>query len=286
MTHRVGIFGYPLGHSMSPALQQAALDEYALDALYEAWPTPPDRLAEAVAGLREPGCYGANVTVPHKEAVMGMLDRLDQQAEAIGAVNTIVTESGGKLAGYNTDIYGFLASLSSEAGFDPAGKRVVMLGAGGAAKAAAFALVEGNVASLDIANRTVARAEALIAELRSNGAETSAFAIDSTGLADRCANADLIVNCTSIGMRGSPSPDASPLLDGAIQPGCLVYDIVYNPEVTPLLAQAEEAGARTLGGLPMLVYQGAAAFEKWTGMSAPVEAMMAAARRAMEEQTR
>jgi|ETNmetMinimDraft_13_1059891.scaffolds.fasta_scaffold08183_4 shikimate dehydrogenase len=286
MTHRVGIFGYPLGHSMSPALQQAALDEYALDALYEAWPTPPDRLAEAVAGLREPGCYGANVTVPHKEAVMGMLDRLDQQAEAIGAVNTIVTEIGGKLAGYNTDIYGFLASLSSEAGFDPAGKRVVMLGAGGAAKAAAFALVEGNVASLDIANRTVARAEALIAELRSNGAETSAFAIDSTGLADRCANADLIVNCTSIGMRGSPSPDASPLLDGAIQPGCLVYDIVYNPEVTPLLAQAEEAGARTLGGLPMLVYQGAAAFEKWTGMSAPVEVMMAAARRAMEEQTR
>jgi|TARA_B100001971_G_scaffold214417_1_gene251819 shikimate dehydrogenase len=271
---------------MSPALQQAALDEYALDALYEAWPTPPDRLAEAVAGLREPGCYGANVTVPHKEAVMGMLDRLDQQAEAIGAVNTIVTESGGKLAGYNTDIYGFLASLSSEAGFDPAGKRVVMLGAGGAAKAAAFALVEGNVASLDIANRTVARAEALIAELSSNGAETSAFAIDSTGLADRCANADLIVNCTSIGMRGSPSPDASPLLDGAIQPGCLVYDIVYNPEVTPLLAQAEEAGARTLGGLPMLVYQGAAAFEKWTGMSAPVEVMMAAARRAMEEQTR
>ncbi len=286
MTQRVGIFGYPLGHSMSPALQQAALDEYALDALYEAWPTPPDRLAEAVAGLREPGCYGANVTVPHKEAVMGMLDRLDQQAEAIGAVNTIVTEIGGKLAGYNTDIYGFLASLSSEAGFDPAGKRVVMLGAGGAAKAAAFALVEGNVASLDIANRTVARAEALIAELRSNGAETSAFAIDSTGLADRCANADLIVNCTSIGMRGSPSPDASPLLDGAIQPGCLVYDIVYNPEVTPLLAQAEEAGARTLGGLPMLVYQGAAAFEKWTGMSAPVEVMMAAARRAMEEQTR
>ncbi len=286
MTQRVGIFGYPLGHSMSPALQQAALDEYALDALYEAWPTPPDRLAEAVAGLREPGCYGANVTVPHKEAVMGMLDRLDQQAEAIGAVNTIVTESGGKLAGYNTDIYGFLASLSSEAGFDPAGKRVVMLGAGGAAKAAAFALVEGNVASLDIANRTVARAEALIAELSSNGAETSAFAIDSTGLADRCANADLIVNCTSIGMRGSPSPDASPLLDGAIQPGCLVYDIVYNPEVTPLLAQAEEAGARTLGGLPMLVYQGAAAFEKWTGMSAPVEVMMAAARRAMEEQTR
>ncbi|MDP7102506.1 MAG: shikimate dehydrogenase [SAR202 cluster bacterium] len=286
MTHRVGIFGYPLGHSMSPALQQAALDEYALDALYEAWPTPPDRLAEAVAGLREPGCYGANVTVPHKEAVMGMLDRLDQQAEAIGAVNTIVTESDGKLAGYNTDIYGFLASLSSEAGFDPAGKRVVMLGAGGAAKAAAFALVEGNVASLDIANRTVARAEALIAELSSNGAETSAFAIDSTGLADRCANADLIVNCTSIGMRGSPSPDASPLLDGAIQPGCLVYDIVYNPEVTPLLAQAEEAGARTLGGLPMLVYQGAAAFEKWTGMSAPVEVMMAAARRAMEEQTR
>ena len=286
MTHRVGIFGYPLGHSMSPALQQAALDEYALDALYEAWPTPPDRLAEAVAGLRVPGCYGANVTVPHKEAVMGMLDRLDQQAEAIGAVNTIVTEIGGKLAGYNTDIYGFLASLSSEAGFDPAGKRVVMLGAGGAAKAAAFALVEGNVASLDIANRTVARAEALIAELSSNGAETSAFAIDSTGLADRCANADLIVNCTSIGMRGSPSPDASPLLDGAIQPGCLVYDIVYNPEVTPLLAQAEEAGARTLGGLPMLVYQGAAAFEKWTGMSAPVEVMMAAARRAMEEQTR
>ncbi len=286
MTNRVGIFGYPLGHSMSPALQQAALDDCGLDALYEAWPTPSEKLEAAVNSLREVNCYGANVTVPHKVAVIGMLDRLDPQTEAIGAVNTIVVEGGEELIGYNTDIHGFLTSLSSQAGFDPAGKRVLLLGAGGAARAAGNALAQKGVRSMHIANRTVSRAEALAAELSGLGASADAIAIDSPELKERCEVADLIVNCTSIGMQGSSDEGRSPLPEGWIPGGCLVFDMVYNPEVTPLLAQAQKAGAETLGGLPMLVHQGAAAFEMWTGMSAPIDVMMEAARKAMAELTR
>ncbi len=281
MTDRVGIFGYPLGHSMSPALQQAALDECGFDALYEAWPTLPEELEAAVNGLREANCYGANVTVPHKVAVIGMLDRLDPQAEAIGAVNTVVVENGKNLAGYNTDAAGFVEALTTEAGFDPHGKRVLLLGAGGAARAAGHSLAQKGIRSMHIANRTLSRAEALAAELSGLDTEASAIAITSPGLKERCADADLIVNCTSIGMQGSSDEGRSPLPEGVIQDGCLVFDVVYNPEVTPLLVEAQRAGAETLGGLPMLVYQGAAAFEMWTGMSPPIDVMMEAARAAM-----
>ncbi len=284
-TLRVGIFGYPLGHSISPAFQQAAFDHVGLDARYEAWQTPPDALAEAVSCLRRNGYLGANVTVPHKVAVREHMDELDPWAEAIGAVNTIVSQEG-RLVGFNTDAHGFVESLRSEVRFDARGKRVVLIGAGGAARAAAFGLAREGAASLVIANRTPARAEALAAEIRDSVAEVAALDLESPSLAERIASADLVVNATSVGMQGGPAEGRSPVADGLIPPACVVHDMVYNPEATPLLKMAKDAGAQIVGGLPMLVHQGAAAFERWTGKDAPIDVMFSAARRALAAQVR
>ena len=282
---RVGIFGYPLGHSISPAFQQAAFDHIGLDARYETWQTPPGELAKAVSRLRRDGYLGANVTVPHKVAVRDHLDELDPWAEAIGAVNTIVSK-GGRLVGFNTDAYGLVESLRCEAQFDARGKKVVLIGAGGAARAAAFGLAREAVSSLVIANRTPARAEALAAELRDSVAEVAAMGLASSFFEERIASADLIVNATSVGMQGGPAEGRSPVANGLIQPTCVVHDMVYNPEATPLLKMAKDAGARIVGGLPMLVHQGAAAFEHWTGKDAPIDVMFSAARRALAAQVR
>ena len=282
---RVGIFGYPLGHSISPAFQQAAFDHLGLDARYEAWETPPAELAKAVSCLRQDGYLGANVTVPHKLAVLDHLDELDPWAEAIGAVNTIVNQDG-RLVGFNTDAYGFVESLRREARFEARGKKIVLIGAGGAARAAAFGLAREGVSSLIIANRTPARAEALAAGLRDSVAEVAAMDLASSSLGERIASADLIVNATSVGMQGGPAEGRSPVAEGLIQPNCVVHDMVYNPEATPLLKMAKGAGAQIVGGLPMLVLQGAAAFERWTGKDAPIDVMFSAARRALSAQDR
>ena len=167
----VGLIGYPLGHTISPAFQQAAFDYHSLPVKYHAWPTHPNVLEAKVTSLRGRENLGANVTVPHKERVAGLVDRLDAAAAAIGAVNTIVRENG-SLAGYNTDAYGFVTSLKAMGGFDPRGKRAVLLGAGGAARAAVFALAEEGVMSLVIANRTLERAESLA---RGSGAPSPTF---------------------------------------------------------------------------------------------------------------
>ena len=279
----MGIFGYPLGHSISPAFQQAAFDHIGLNARYESWPTPPDALEKAVACLRLDGYLGANVTVPHKVAVRDHLDELDPWAETIGAVNTIVRQ-GERLVGFNTDAYGFVESLRCEAQFEARGTRVVLIGAGGAARAAAFGLAREGVASLAIANRTPIRGEALADELRDSVAEVTALDLASSTLGERIASADLIVNATSVGMQGGPAEGQSPVPDGLIPTSCVVYDMVYNPEATPLLKMAKIAGAQVVGGLPMLVYQGAAAFERWTGKDAPIDVMFSAARRALAAQ--
>lgn len=275
MTRLAGIFGYPLAHSLSPAFQQAAFNHYGLDARYLAWETPPDALAAEVAKLRGGDFIGANVTIPHKQAVMALLDEVDPLAEAIGAVNTIV-KRGGRLVGYNTDAHGFMRALKEDAAFEPSGRRALLLGAGGAARAAAFALCQEGVASLAIANRTLARAEALAADLSADGASVSAIAADDAALNYAALNADLIVNSTSVGMRHGGAEGQTPLAGGLIPHDAVALDMVYNPQHTPLLAAARSAGARAVGGMPMLIYQGAAAFEMWTGRVAPVEAMFAA----------
>ncbi len=281
MPQRVGIIGYPIGHSLSPVLQQVAFDHHGFDATYQAWGVPPPDVAAFVAGLRDENTLGCNVTVPHKEAVIPFLDRVDPWAARAGAVNTIVNRNG-MLEGYNTDGVGFLRALRDDTGLSAAGKRVLVLGAGGAAKGICLALAGENVASIAIANRTLRRAEDLAKLLQGHGVQASSVSLEHAKLSEMSEQADIIVNCTTLGMAHGPDPEASPLSQGKLPASGLVYDLVYNPPRTPLLREAGRAGAVTLGGLPMLVYQGAASFELWTGLEAPVSLMAEAAGAALQ----
>lgn len=276
----LGIIGYPIGHSISPQFQQAALDGLGIAAEYRAYAVPPDGVGDFARGLRSNGVIGINVTVPHKEAVMPFLDEIDDWAAEAGAVNTIVNREG-RLSGYNTDGVGFMRALRESGGFDPAGRRALILGAGGSARGVVPALLRAGVGQLSIANRTPARAAALAQLAAERGTPARALALDSAGLSDAVSDAALIVNCTSLGMRHGPDETASPLAGLRIPAGCLVYDLVYNPAQTPLLRQAENDGAATLGGIAMLVYQGAASFEHWFSRPAPVDIMLQAATAAM-----
>lgn len=269
----VGLIGYPLKHSISPAFQQAAFDYHALPVRYEAWETPPQAVAAAVDRARRSDCLGMNVTIPHKEVVLAHLDSVDERAAQIGAVNTVVNRDG-HLTGYNTDADGFLRGLRERGHYEPTGKRGVLLGAGGVARAVALALVWAEAASLIIFNRTPGRAEALALAVRdlAPGFRVEALPCEDHLLRRELAEADLLVNTTPIGMRHGPS--GTPLPAAFISADLMVYDLVYNPPQTQLLLDAARVGARTLNGLPMLVYQGAAAFELWTGRRAPIGLMM------------
>ena len=283
MSRYIGLIGYPLKHSISPYFQQAALDYYQLDIRYELWETSPAQLKDIVNDLRKPQNVGANVTVPHKEAVLPLLDEVDDLASSIGAVNTIVKKDD-RLLGFNTDAYGFIEALDKEGHLDPEGKQVVILGAGGVARAVGFALVQRKVASLAITDGIFERARALAENLvkhikgtspSSKDLETdvTAFQWQSLSSAKTFDNCDLIVHCTTIGMKHSSQEGQSPLSLEVIPRSVLVYDLVYNPWLTPLLGLAQKAGANILGGLPMLVYQGAASFKLWTEREAPVDIM-------------
>ncbi|MEE9285998.1 MAG: shikimate dehydrogenase [Dehalococcoidia bacterium] len=277
----IGVIGYPLQHSVSPAMHQAALDQMGLRMAYQRWETPSHQLEWRVAALRNPELLGANVTVPYKERVMAMLDDVDSVARRTGAVNTIVNQ-GKRLRGYNTDVSGFLRALTEDGAMDPSGKRALVLGAGGAARAVAVALLDARIARLAISNRTPARAEALRDALAPDATKAGAeLALLSWGTV--ASDIDLIVNATSVGMKHSPAEGQSPLAGASIPSGVLVCDLVYNPAETPLLRAARAAGARTLGGLPMLVYQGADALELWVGRRPPVDVMLRAAREALAD---
>ena len=287
MPQYIGLIGYPVKHSISPHFQQAALDYYSLDIRYEARETSASRLQEAVNDLRRPEHIGANVTVPHKEAIVPLLDGVDHVAGDVGAVNTVVKQ-GERLVGFNTDVHGFAEALDREGHFDPEGKRVVLIGAGGAARAAGLALIGGRASSLVIVNRNGERARALADTLerhiadsghRLGGpqAEVTTLAWQSLSSAETLETCDLIVHCTTMGMKHGPEEGESPLSLEVIPRSVLVYDLVYNPWPTPLLRLAREAGADILGGLPMLVYQGAMSFEIWTGKPAPVDVMFSKA---------
>lgn len=269
MTRRAGIIGHPVAHSLSPVFQAAAFAQCGLDVTYERWDTPLPELPDRIAALRSPEVLGANVTVPHKEAVIPLIDEVGGLAARAGAVNTIVNREG-RLFGFNTDGPGFVAALRHEALFEPSGRTFLLLGAGGAARGIALALLEAHAAAVHIWNRTPGRAVALAADL---GSQARALAAVPT-----LEPYDCLVNCTTVGMHGGPAPDALPIVLDSAVPGTLVVDIVYGPPETPLLRAAAARGLPTLGGLPMLIYQGALAFELWTGLPAPIEAMTAAAR--------
>ena len=278
----LGIIGYPISHSISPVFQQAALDNLNIRAEYRAYEVDAAEVGAFVDSLRSEAVSGINVTVPHKEAVMPFLDEIDEWAAEAGAVNTIVNRSG-RLAGYNTDGYGFLRALRESGAFEPAGKTALVLGAGGSARGVAQALLRADIGSLAIANRTLSRAQTLADLAETRGVPAQAMPLPSPEAAATASAADLIVNCTSLGMRHGPDEDASPLRDEEIPATALVYDLVYNPMLTPLLRAAERAGAKTLDGISMLVYQGAASFEIWLERPAPVGVMMDAALAAMRQ---
>jgi shikimate dehydrogenase len=280
MTKRLGIIGFPIGHSISPIFQQAGLDHLGIEATYEKWEVTPDEVGDFVNGLRAPGTLGINITVPHKQAVIPFVDEVDEWATTAGAVNTIVNHDG-RLTGHNTDGPGFLRALLVETGYDPKGTRALILGAGGAARGILLALVRGGVESLVIANRTLERAETLAQLSSDNGVNGEGIPLSGEALTEAAASADLIVNCTTMGMSHGPDEHGSPLSAAQIPASCIVNDVVYNPLVTPILKQAAEAGATTLGGLHMLVYQGVLSFQMWTGRDAPVDVMLAAATREM-----
>lgn len=282
MPRKAGVIGWPLRHSISPEFQQPAFDALGLDVTYRAYETAPGDLARFVEGLRSPEWLGCNVTIPHKQAMFELVDRATDEARQIGAVNTVIREDG-SLTGHNTDATGFMRALTEEAAFDPRDRRVVLLGARGAARAVVVGLLRAGAAHVTIANRTLDRAEELATTMAGTFGDgrVSAVPLEPDALREKVASASLLVNSTSVGMAHGPAPEASPVPGALLGPHLLVYDLVYNPADTRLLREARAAGARTQAGLPMLVYQGAASFERWTGRSAPIDIMMECGRKAL-----
>lgn len=269
----LGVMGDPIGHSKSPLMHNAALQALNIPGAYVPLHVKPEELGEAVCAIRTLGFRGVNVTIPHKVEVMQYLDRLDDSAVAIGAVNTIVNDNG-VLTGYNTDGIGYVRSLKAEAISDLTGTRIMVIGAGGAARGIVAALLQENPSSIVIANRTSDKAQALAAAWKEAGHVTG---ISLEEVPERLQETDVLINTTSVGMY--PNVEEMPVDPGLLHPGMVVSDLIYNPLYTRLLTESREKGCMVHGGLGMFVYQGAYALEYWTGESAPVDIM----RRTIEE---
>ena len=269
-TSAVGIVGWPLDHTLSPVIHNAAFRALGLDWIYLAWPVPGERLKGAVEGMRALGVMGANVTMPHKKPVLDLLDQVSGDAVAVGAVNTI-QRLGDVLIGHNTDIDGFSQFLTHEAGCNPAGKDAVVLGSGGAARAVVKALADLGVTGFTVAARDPDKASDL-RSLHPQGVEVVAWSQGNAA----AEHSDIIVNATPLGMAGE---DALPWV--AFRPDQLIVDLVYRQPTTRLIERARASGASAWGGLGMLLGQAAASFRIWTGQEAPLETMSAAAVRAI-----
>lgn len=270
-THIVGVWGDPVAHSLSPLIHNAAFGKAGLHWVYVPFRVAPEALPEAVAGLRAMQLHGVNVTVPHKVAICSHLDELSESARLIGAVNTVVNKNG-RLVGHNTDGDGFVHSLRVDAGFDPRGRNILLLGAGGAARAIGVALALAGSATVDVANRTWHRAQHLSSHLQPLGSASKPLRLDDL-TPDTTYGYDAVVHTSSWGM--TPDDDVPPLLaPEAMHKHMLIADIVYTPRHTTLLRQAEKKGLATLPGLGMLVHQAALAYTLWTGHDAPVDMML------------
>jgi shikimate dehydrogenase len=276
MTRLFGVIGHPISHSLSPAMHTAALRALRLDAVYTAVDAPPRFLRPILRALIFAGVEGLNVTVPLKETVLPFLDRVDPAASAVGAVNTIVIRNR-RAAGYNTDVAGFRLALQA-LGYRPRAGRVVLLGSGGAARAVAWALRDARGLSLTIANRHLERARRLVRWLAARRARLTARAAPLAAV--RLADADLLINATTVGMRPGDGPPVR--LDG-LRARTIVYDLVYHRE-TPLVREARRRGCVAAGGLSMLLYQGAESLRLWTGRRPPLDVMRKALEHAIEKQ--
>jgi shikimate dehydrogenase len=276
-TRVVGIFGDPVAHTLSPVMHNAALQKAGIDAVYVPFHVTPALLPEAVRALRALQMPGINLTIPHKEAVCSLLDELDPLAERIGAVNTIVNRDG-RLSGHNTDGLGLLQAIGGDLGIAVQGRRVLVVGAGGAARAAVVALAGAGASWIGIANRTRERAEKLRAELapRLEGTALAALPLSTELPACLEEGVDLLVNSSAAGLKGE---HLELPLARCVHPGGAVYDMIYARKATPLVASARAAGLLAADGLGMLVGQGEAAFRLWFSSSAPAGVM----RRALEQ---
>ncbi|MBI5238126.1 MAG: shikimate dehydrogenase [Deltaproteobacteria bacterium] len=282
-TKLIGIFGDPVSLSLSPAMQNAAFEQMGIDAVYLAFHVPARPAAvlkTAVSSIKALGFMGVNITVPHKEKVIEFLDSVDGEAVDIGAVNTIVNKAG-KLTGYNTDARGYIESLRQETGFSSQGKNAVVIGAGGASRAIAFALLKAGAKRLVIANRTLRRGQTLSRALKKKflKAEITVAPLDKKFLRSVAEDSLLIVNTTSLGMAGNEELDF-PLY--ALPTDAVVSDIVYRPHDTGFIKKALVRGLNVHRGLGMLSHQGALAFELWTGKKAPLDIMRMAALKALK----
>lgn len=273
-TRVVGVFGDPVEHSLSPAMQNAALAALGLDWVYVPFHVKPAELPTAVRAIVSLGLVGVNVTVPHKVAVMDLLDEVDEEARLIGAVNTIVNRDG-RLVGYNTDGLGFLQSLEEQAGRDPRGAEILVLGAGGAAQAIACSMAMRGAARVTIANRSLAKAQALAERIRPYApAEWTSLSTDDPAFLKALRRAEIIVHTTTVGMH--PHDDQPPIVPAELlEPSALVCDIVYRPRETTLIQAARARGCPVLTGEGMLAYQGAVALRLWTEMEPPATVMLA-----------
>jgi shikimate dehydrogenase len=262
-----GIIGRPLGHTLSPIMHNAAFKELGLDYVYLTFEIHEEELGKTLNILKEKNFRGLSVTHPFKIKVMEYLDVMDEMAEEIGAVNTIVNNEG-KLVGYNTDSFGALeAMIRNHVDIEKGGKKILILGAGGAARALTVPLVKmGN--EVIIVNRTHQRGEELAMMLKKLG-EAEAKKMDEIG--NVVDDVEILINCTPVGMKGGP--ESSPLPTQLIRNDIIVFDMVYSPKDTPLLLAAKEVGAKVIYGYEMFIHQGAKAFELWTGENAPVEVM-------------
>ena len=263
-TRLAGVIGHPIRHSLSPILHNAAFAALDLDWAFAAFDVAEGQGQAAIEAMRALGIDGLSVTMPHKADAAVAVDELVPTAERLGAVNTVVRR-GTTLVGENTDGAGFINAVRLDEGFDPAGKKCVVIGAGGAARAVVLALADAGAASVVVVNRSSDRA-ATAAALAPDVARVGAIA--------DAASADLVVNATPVGMNADPS---LPIDAGLLHPGQLVVDLIYSPAVTPLVAAARQQGATAVNGLGMLIHQAALAFQHWTGLDPPLEAMSAAA---------
>ncbi|MCW4047318.1 MAG: shikimate dehydrogenase [Candidatus Bathyarchaeota archaeon] len=278
-TRVCGVIGDPIEHSLSPAIQNAAFAHLKLDFVFLAFRVKPAELGDAMRGMRGLGIHGLNVTMPHKKAVTAFLDEIDPTAKFLCAVNTVLNDNG-RLCGFNTDGVGALKALQ-ENGVDPSGKKVLLLGAAGAAKAIAFQLAK-EAEELVLLNRTPEKATELAESLnQALGKEVRGAKLSPNTIQKNLRDSDLLVNATSVGMY--PNDNQSPVAREWLKPNLTVMDIVYNPVETRLIKDAKAAGARVISGIEMLIHQGAASFEIWTGHPAPVEVMRKAAMRKLME---
>jgi len=271
MTKRVVLIGHPVSHSLSGAMQQAAFDDQAIDAAYELWDRAPIALPDAIGEVRGDGFLGANVTIPHKERVVPLVDRLTEEAQATGAVNTI-TREGRRLVGHNTDVPGFKIALDRLVGRQKMPRHAVVLGAGGGSRAVVFGLIREGFQRIVVFNRHLHRAEGLVKHFGRSAAHMDLRAMPwhESIIEAELAKSKVLVNATSIGLSGHVSPIPASI----IPPDLLVLDLIYAR--TRLLEEAEAAGCTIADGEQMLLHQGAAAFTLWTGLPAPLAVMQGA----------